>query len=93
MVVKVAEVAPVPSTITQYFSQLQDPRKGTLRYHKFIDILVIGICAVICGADDYEGMAEFGRAKATWLATFLELPSGIPAHDTFWRVFEALNPE
>jgi len=44
-------------------------------------------------ADDYEAMAEFGRAKAPWLSTFLELSNGIPAHDTLWRVCEALNPE
>lgn len=93
MVVKAAEIWPEPPTIAKHFGKMTDPRKGTLRYHKLIDILVIGISAVICGADDYEGMADFGRAKAEWLATFLELPNGIPAHDTFWRIFEALNPE
>ncbi|NOZ73481.1 MAG: ISAs1 family transposase [Chloroflexi bacterium] len=81
------------ATIAKHFAKLSDPRKGTLRYHNFMDIIVIGICAVICGADDYEAIAAFGRAKAQWLGTFLELPNGIPAHDTFWRVFEALNPE
>lgn len=93
MVVKVAEVVQEPPRIAKHFEKLKDPRKGTLRYHKFLDILTIAICAVICGADDYEAIAEFGQAKAEWLATFLELPNGIPAHDTFWRVFEALNPE
>jgi len=93
MVVKVAETPPELPPIAKYFAQMTDPRKGTLRYHKFVDILVIGISAVICGADDYEAMAEFGRAKAEWFQSFLELPNGIPAHDTFWRVFEALNPE
>ena len=93
MVVKVTELPAEPPAIARYFTQMTDPRKGTLRYHKFTDILVIGICAVICGADDYEAIAEFGDAKAEWLASFLELPNGIPSHDTFWRVFEALNPE
>ena len=93
MVVKVTELPPEPPTIAQQFAKMSDPRKGTLRYHKFMDILVIGICAVICGADDYEAIADFGRAKAKWFQTFLELPNGIPAHDTFWRVFEGLNPE
>lgn len=93
MVVKVTELPPEPPTIAKHFAQMTDPRKGTLRYHKFIDILVIGICAVTCGADDYEGIADFGRAKAEWFASFLDLANGIPAHDTFWRVFEALNPE
>lgn len=93
MVVKVAEVPAEPATIAKQFAKMTDPRKGRLRYHNFMDILVIGICAVTCGADDYEAIADFGRAKAEWFQTFLELPNGIPAHDTFWRVFEALNPE
>lgn len=81
------------ATIIEHFAQLPDPRKGTLRYHKLIDILVIAICAVICGADDYEAIAAFGQAKVKWFETFLELPNGIPSHDTVWRVFEALDPE
>lgn len=93
MVVKVADIWSEPPTIAKHFAQMTDPRKKTLRYHKFMDILVIGISAVICGADDYEAMAEFGRAKVEWFQGFLELPNGIPAHDTFWRVFGALNPE
>lgn len=93
MVVKVAELPAEPPTIAKHFAKMTDPRKGNLRYHKFMDILVIGIWAVTCGADDYEAIAEFGRAKAEWFASFLELPNDIPAHDTFWRVFEALNPE
>lgn len=93
MVVKVAELPQEPPTIAKHFAQLTDPRKGTLRYHQFMDIIVIGICAVTCGADDYEAMAAYGRAKADWFQEFLALPNGIPAHDTFWRVFEALNPE
>jgi predicted transposase YbfD/YdcC len=93
MVVKVSELPAEPPAIARYFAKMTDPRKGTLRYHKFTDVLVIGMCAVVCGADDYEGIAAFGRAKAEWFQSFLELPNGIPAHDTFWRVFEALNPE
>src|SRR4051812_46463071 len=93
MVVKVATIPPEPPPIAKHFVKMTDPRKGTLRYHKFMDILVIGICAVTCGADDYESIADFGQAKVEWFASFLELPNGIPAHDTFWRVFEALNPE
>ena len=91
--VQVAEKPQETPSIIKHFAELRDPRKGTLRYHNFMDIIVIGICAVICGADDYEAMAEFGRSKVQWLSTFLELPNGIPAHDTFWRVFEALDPE
>lgn len=58
-----------------------------------IDIVTIAICGVICGADDWEGIAEFGEAKAAWFGTFLELRNGIPCADTFRRVFEALDPE
>lgn len=93
MVVIKAKKASEETTIVQHFAELSEPRVGTLRYHKFIDILVICICAVTCGADDYEAIADFGRAKAKWLGTFLELPNGIPSHDTFWRVFEARDAE
>ena len=58
-----------------------------------IDILVIAICAVICGADDWVAVAAFGRAKQGWFKTFLRLPNGIPSHDTFGRVFARLDPQ
>ena len=79
--------------LSQHFSDLDDPRVERRRRHEFIDILVIGICTVICGGDDYPSMEAFGKAKEAWLRTFLELPNGIPSHDTFWRVFSALDPE
>ncbi len=63
MMVQVAEKSQETPSIIKHFAELCDPRKGTLRYHNFMDIIVIGICAVICGADDYEAMAEFGRSK------------------------------
>ena len=72
---------------------LEDPRVERTREHKLLDILVIAICAVICGANDWEAVAEYGRDNEAWLGTFLELPHGIPSHDTFWRVFRALKPE
>lgn len=81
------------STIASSFAALEDPRVEGRSRHKLLDILVIGICAVICGADDYPGMEEFGKAKEKWFCTFLELPAGIPSHDTFWRLFSALDPE
>jgi predicted transposase YbfD/YdcC len=58
-----------------------------------LDIVVIAICAVICGADGWVDVEEFGKAKKEWLRTFLELPNGIPSHDTFGRVFAQLDPE
>ncbi len=58
-----------------------------------MDIIVIAICAAICGADNWVEVELFGRAKEKWLRTFLKLPHGIPSHDTFWRVFRLLDPE
>jgi predicted transposase YbfD/YdcC len=81
------------ANIAQHFASLDDPRVERTREHKLLDILVIAICAVICGANDWEAVAEYGRDNEEWLRTFLKLPSGIPSHDTFWRVFRALNPE
>jgi predicted transposase YbfD/YdcC len=79
--------------IGRHFAELDDPRVDRRRRHKLIDILVIGICTVICGGDDYPSMRGFGKAKEEWLGTFLELPNGIPSSDTFWRVFGALDPD
>jgi predicted transposase YbfD/YdcC len=81
------------STLATNFADLEDPRVVGRSDHKLIDILVIGICTVIGGGDDYPAMEEFGEAKEKWFRTFLELPAGIPSHDTFWRVFSALDPE
>lgn len=78
--------------ITEYFSELEDPRWHNRR-HKLLDIVVIAICAVICGADSWEDIELFGKAKEKWLREFLELPHGIPSHDTFRRVFAVLDPE
>jgi predicted transposase YbfD/YdcC len=82
---------PTPNFI-DYFADLADPRLQDRCNHKLIDILFIAICAVICGADGFTDMQEFGLAKETWLRQFLELPNGIPAHDTFGRVLARLNP-
>jgi predicted transposase YbfD/YdcC len=79
--------------LSHHFANLNDPRVDRRRRHEFIDLLVIGICTVICGGDDFPSMEAFGKAKESWLRTFLELPNGIPSHDTFWRVFSALDPE
>src|SRR3990170_5432561 len=84
---------PVPSSIVAHFRQLPDPRVRRTRRHSLEDILVITLCAVICGADDCASIARFGRAKQKWFRGFLALPHGIPSHDTFGRVFAALDPE
>ena len=80
-------------TIEQHFGDLSDPRIDRTKLHKLLDILVIAICAVIAGADNWEDVEEFGKARLEWFQTFLELPNGIPSHDTFTRVFARLDPE
>lgn len=82
----------ITASIEEYFGELKDPRIDRTKDHKLIDILVIAICATICGADTWEDVAAFGRAKQTWFEGFLELPNGIPSHDTFNRVFNRLDP-
>lgn len=81
-------------TCLKYFSDLEDPRlhNHNLR-HNFHDILIIAILATICGADGWVDIEQFGVAKQKWLSTFLELPHGIPSHDTFGRVFSLIDPE
>ena len=80
-------------TLIEHFSELEDPRKEDKIQHKLIDILVITICASICGADDWVSVESFGRARIDWFKTQLELPNGIPSHDTFGRVFSLLHPQ
>jgi hypothetical protein len=81
------------ATIAAYFAELSDPRVERTRLHELVDILVIAICAVICGADSWVEMEAYGRAKEKWLRQFLVLPYGIPSHDTFARVLARLKPE
>jgi predicted transposase YbfD/YdcC len=78
--------------IQTHFAALQDPRIERTRLHDLMDIIVIAICAVLCGAEGWEDIAKYGRAKEAWLRTFLHLPNGIPSHDTFRRVFCLLDP-
>ena len=84
--------AQAPLGIPRAFETLADPRKANA-YHNFIDILTIALLAVICGADGWVGVVTYARSKETWLKTFLELPSGIPSHDTFGRVFAKIKPD
>jgi predicted transposase YbfD/YdcC len=80
------------ATIAAYFSVLEDPRRYNRR-HKLLDIVVIAICAAICGADGWEGVELFGETKEEWLKGFLELPHGPPSDDTYRPVFAALDAE
>jgi predicted transposase YbfD/YdcC len=81
------------ASITKHFEGLPDPRTGNAKAHIFLEILIIAICAVICGADGWSDVELFGKNKKEWLKTFLELPKGIPSHDTFGRVFAKIKPE
>jgi predicted transposase YbfD/YdcC len=80
------------TSFIDYFAELADPRVEDRCDHKLIDILFIAVCAVICGADGFTDMEEFGIAKEAWLRQFLQLPNGIPSHDTFGRVLARLKP-
>jgi predicted transposase YbfD/YdcC len=80
-------------SIPRFFAKLQDPRRAHRRLHRLQDILVIALCAVIAGAQDWQQIATFGRKRRDWLAGFLGLPHGIPSHDTFERVFDRLKPQ
>ena len=84
-----------PSSFQDHFALLTDPRSSHApnQRHQLIDILVIAVCAVICGADGWEDIEEYGKAQAEWFAQVLDLPHGIPGHDTFRRVLARLDPE
>jgi predicted transposase YbfD/YdcC len=75
------------------FATLSDPRVERTRHHQLLDIVGLTVCAVIAGAEDWVHVERFGHAKIGWLRTFLELPNGVPSHDTIGRVFAALDAE
>jgi len=79
-------------SFAEHFAGLPDPRVDRTKKHPLIDVLAIALCATVAGADSFEEVERFGRAKEEWLRRFLELPNGIPSHDTFNRVFGALDP-
>jgi predicted transposase YbfD/YdcC len=80
-------------TIADHFGEIDDPRVERTKQHKLIDIITIAIYAVICGADSWVSIETYGKAKYSFLKQILELPSGIPSHDTFARVFARINPQ
>ena len=81
------------AAIEEHFSKVSDPRVDRTKEHKLIDIITIAICAVICGAEGWVDIELFGKSKLAWLKTFLELPNGIPSHDTFGRVFSRIDAQ
>ena len=92
MAVTTMATKPVIPSLIEYFADLPDPRIDRCKAHQLIDIIVIAVLAVICGAEHFSEMEDFGIAKQDWLRTFLELKNGIPSHDTFARVFALLSP-
>ena len=76
-----------------FFSELEDPRVERTKDHLLADIIFITISAVICGAETWNDIENYGNSKLQWLKQYLKLPNGIPSHDTFNRVFSAINPK
>jgi len=80
-------------SLIEHFGELEDPRIDRTKHHQLLDIIVIAVCGVICGADNWVDIELFGRSKLKWFRKFLELSNGIPSHDTFGRVFAQLNSQ
>ncbi len=80
-------------SVLKYFQKLQDPRVERTKDHSLVGIVTIAILAVLSGADGFVAIETYGKTKQAWLETFLDLPHGIPSHDTFGRVFGVLDPE
>ncbi|MEO8837724.1 MAG: ISAs1 family transposase [Herbaspirillum sp.] len=77
--------------LIESFSDMPDPRVVGRTDHRLLDILVLTVCAVLCGADDWEAVEMWGEAKLNWLRQYIPLKNGIPSHDTIGRVFAALD--
>jgi predicted transposase YbfD/YdcC len=92
-IVEVAMPKKPLAAIEEHFSRVSDPRVDRTKEHKLIDLIAIAICAVICGAEGWTDIELFGKSKLPWLKTFLELPNGIPSHDTFGRVFSRIDAQ
>lgn len=78
-------------SLVEHFARLEDPRVERAKRHSLLAIVTIALCGVICGAESWAEIEQFGQAKAAWFRTFLDLPHGIPSHDTFGRVFARLD--
>jgi predicted transposase YbfD/YdcC len=83
---------PVDNISWACLERLADPRINRRKRHKLVDILVISLCGFLAGCEGWVDVELFGISKRRWLEKFLELPNGIPSHDTFGRVFALLDP-
>jgi predicted transposase YbfD/YdcC len=81
------------NTLQSIFEVIEDPRVERTKQHQLVDIILIAILGVVCGAEGWVEIASFGNTKEAWLKTFLDLPNGIPSHDTFGRVFARIDPK
>lgn len=91
MIINILCTLKTTNKLVSIFSQVDDPRRDLTKLHKLNDILLIGIISVICGADSWNEMELYAQEKEDFLRTFLELPNGIPSHDTLNRVFSAID--
>src|SRR5258708_5442516 len=78
-------------SLSEHFESVDDPRIERTKEYALLDIIVIAVCAVICGADDWVDIAGWGNEKLDFLRQFMPLENGIPSHDTFGRVFSRLD--
>jgi len=80
-------------SLIEHFKDLADPRIDRTKDHDLIDVLIIAVCCLLCAGESFNDMEDFGKAKEEWFKGFLKLRHGIPSHDTFNRVFQALDPK
>ena len=84
---------PTTGSIIHHFSSIDDPRIDGLKKHQLQDIFFITLCTVVCGADNWVMIEEFGKAKEEWFTEQLDLKNGIPSHDTLGKVFSTIDSE
>jgi predicted transposase YbfD/YdcC len=81
------------TSLVAHLAQVPDPRINRTKDHELVDVLVIAVCTLLCAGESFNDMEDFGNAKINWFKTFLNLENGVPSHDTFNRVFAALDPK
>lgn len=79
-------------SLVEYFAKVRDPRIQRSRLHSLTSVLVMSLCAVVCGANSFVAIEYFAKSRQEWLRTFLDLENGIPSHDTLGRIFALLDP-